>query len=220
METADITNKPQRRPTRLEDAKDDKLLDRLLSDAFVTLRREDDEIGSLLRKSHPKASLEGFNAGVLYWLYETTLAYLIFKAWLQNAAAHWEHKYPQYMQGPRGSKLKADLVLNRKEQPVWAFEAKWFPNTQSKMMKYLEHDVARLLRWAELEHRFLLVFWSGAAPNFEDDWVSRRDAVLANCGRLADVQPCWVDAFPADRVDVKPSREGYFAMAAFHIGTP
>jgi hypothetical protein len=219
MRMTEIPSKPPRRPMKLEGARDDKLLDRLLNDGLSALQREDDEIGTLLRKSHPKASLEGFNAGVLYWLYETTLAYLVLKAWLQSTPAHWEHQYPPYMQGTRGSKLKADLVVNRAGSPVWAFEAKWFPNTQAKMMGYLEHDVARLLRWVELERRFLLIFWSGAAPSFKEDWARRRDAVSQRCGRIAQVEPCWIDAFPADRHDLIPSREGYFAMGAFHIRT-
>jgi hypothetical protein len=90
--------------------------------------------------------------GLRYWLYEATLVYVIFRAWVSIEIVAWEYavgdkanRPSAFTDGRRGASEKCDLMLLGKDNtPEAAFEAKWWNTSASG--KSLLADVRKLRR--------------------------------------------------------------------------
>jgi len=97
--------------------------------------------------------------GLTYWLYETTLVYVIFKAWARSHDVKWD--WEPVHQGARGAPQHLDLWV-KEDGCELGFEAKWW-NTDAAR-PYLEHDASKLRRWmaalpAGRSRGSLMTFW-------------------------------------------------------------
>ena len=109
---------------------------------------------------------EGVNHGLLYWVFETTLVYAIFKEWIPTAVTLWEAAYHQ--RSATHLDLRVHPVPGQKS-PSWGFEAKWWQGTNKKYTEGLMNDARRLLDAAGLTDRFLLTFWSSPVERWKID---------------------------------------------------
>lgn len=136
--------------------------------AAEQLRHEDATLHAAMNDGHEATG--GYSdvaRGLTYWLFETTLVYIIFRAWVRRARVAWEHAVGRSSERPdafierrRGASEKCDLVLLDKEnKPVAAFEAKWWNTKLSG--KALLSDVSKLRRTCPTIDKFLLTFWWG-----------------------------------------------------------
>lgn len=134
--------------------------------AVDQLKTEDEVLNAAM--SQGKATTGGYvdvARGLTYWLFETTLVYIIFRAWVRSAHVAWEpavgpssERPDAYTERRRGASEKCDLVLlGNANSPVAAFEAKWW-NTEISG-KGLLSDVKKLRRTCPTIDKFLLTFW-------------------------------------------------------------
>ncbi len=87
------------------------------------------------------------NRGLSYPVFETTLAYILFRTWIARTGVTWEHRY-----ATQKHERHADLVLcGRDGSPETVIEIKWWPGNQRKGLAGLEADlidsVARSRVW-------------------------------------------------------------------------
>jgi hypothetical protein len=120
--------------------------------------------------------------GLTYWLFETTLVYIIFRSWAPLANVAWEHAVGEkrvrpsaFTDGRRGASEKCDLVLRGEGNvPRAAFEAKWWNSNAPAAGAMLQADVRKLRRTCAGTHKYLITFWWGTdAPTdtkVADDW--------------------------------------------------
>lgn len=134
--------------------------------AVDELQAEDEVLGSAMAKG--RAATGGYvdvARGLTYWLFETTLVYFIFRAWVRHDHVAWEHvvgpssdRPDAYTERRRGASEKCDIVLlGDTNSPVAAFEAKWWNSNLSG--KALLSDVKKLRRTCPGIDKFLLTFW-------------------------------------------------------------
>jgi len=175
-----------------------------------------------------------------YWLYETTLVYVIYKAWLPLAHVAWEYnpkhdkastKLPRPDESPQGKKPAkgpgtVDLaVLNKQGTQKWLFEAKWWRS--SKDTALVARDAGKLgdRRFGKkVNGRFLLTFWyswqekrwTGKYPTGEIAFLQRLPRRLA-----IKAKPVFLGAFPADcrweKKKLGDRYKPYFAMAVLEV---
>lgn len=181
------------------------LVSRLLVAAEAALAAEDSALALAFAKC-PDGKAGRENApGLTYWVYETTLAYVLFKAWLPLARVDWE---PRYSSDARGSSRLLDLRVwdpsTRRPRRSIAFELKWW-NAHSAG---LEADAVKL-RDATAEYRYILAFWW----NRPDAWTADRrhtDELAKRIGNLVHISQ-----FPTRGPQKDAAR--YFALAAFEV---
>jgi len=154
----------------------------LLDIAVDALRAEDEALRARLEGADDPGWYKNNNRGVLYWLFETTLVYSVFKAWAPRVHVAWEEGYP-------GSSEKADLVINPK---AWQeakpeikgglagthiFEAKWWNDESKKTMAAITGDLDKLRGWGGPCCRYLMTFWRSDADKLAADLEDARKAL-------------------------------------------
>jgi hypothetical protein len=198
----------------------------LLHEALVALRREDSDLRGLFENS--PCSYADVSHGLAYWLFETTIVYVIFKSWILIADVVWEAGYPANVDmRPRppeknpGNHATCDLriVGSEENRPDLWFEAKWWWNMTRERLNELNNDVGRLRRQcAEREDNdrgFLISFW----PSWtEDHWATDKDALKGTQGNADIGDLIYFGLFPTHHTEAdKQDPRGYFAMAVFEV---
>jgi hypothetical protein len=143
--------------------------------------------------------------GLTYWVYETTLVYTIWKAWLPEIEVNWEVKSNATKRGTKKKTQWFDLQLydGAVERHV---EAKWW-NTK---VNGVVSDINRLEE-VNAKSGLMLTFWWGI-----DVEADLRDAEK----KLTQIHPGWklayAAAFRADSWYARNQKaQGYFAMVAW-----
>ncbi|MDJ0783962.1 MAG: hypothetical protein QNJ22_18470 [Desulfosarcinaceae bacterium] len=156
------------------------------------------------------------NHGLGYDLFETTLVYFIFKAWIPLTRVAWE-------QGYEAPDLKwADLVVYDKDDaPKYVFEAKWWMHETQLKRKQLLKEAVKLLDWAGDHRRFLLTFWYSDYASLEEDLLAvddfRTDAHKSSNITFTKV---FFGAFPTEiQAEQWASRQGYFGMMVLEVAS-
>jgi hypothetical protein len=174
--------------------------------AMKILVAEDHALRDLFENSPCTRSreLDG-HPGLAYGLYETTLVYLLFKAWLPHVDLEWESAYSNK------PSHHCDLVVH---SPHLFFEAKWWGSMQGKTLNALGIDVQRLREVHDADGRFLLTFWW----NFDKDAAIDEQEIDGLAQRLneGDLHPRYYARF---RTVVRHKRQGdaHFSMCVFEI---
>jgi len=173
--------------------------------AMRALHKEDRALKKAF-ESCPSKSMVVSNKGLGYWLFESTLVYMIFKAWLPHGEVAWEAAY-------KNSRKKADLKVKVRGE-TWVIEAKWWPNTQKKTMKSLHSDINKMQK-LHRERRFLLTFWISPCRA----WSTERPEV-ENIG-MEGVALRYIGRFRTDMERTRGKGGGSnFALALFEVGAP
>jgi hypothetical protein len=108
------------------------------------------------------------NEGLAFRLYETSIMYVIYKAWLPRVPVAWDYE--------RGAVRGAiDLVVLDTvdhDRALWAFEAKWWNRESDE--KWLVADFDKLAAY-EASRRLVLALWFDCRANrdFNEDWTAR-----------------------------------------------
>jgi hypothetical protein len=199
-----------------------ELLTRLFPKALEALYNENQSLVDAF-KSAPRPLLDMYrkpphpalttNEGLVYWLFETTLVYSIFKAWIPLAHTVWEDRYPGR------SRRKIDLMV----RPVvgdfgttWGFEAKWCQPANDDSTFWLWDDAAKLVIARDLRERFVLAFWHSPLAR----WTTDSDGIRRTCGcrltygsGVAKLVPLYVGAV---LTKVASGEDHYFGFAVLH----
>jgi hypothetical protein len=166
--------------------------------ATVALQREDRALNLALRQNQTEAYAK-VNQGLGYWLYETTLVYVIFKAWAPMLHVVWD--WP----ASAGQKRRADLQILEDGKTSHAFEAKWC-NTGANAA--LKSDAQKIrTTFSGTPRRFLLAFWWNKVEKADADikWLEHQ------CAKDACNASGWfVGRFTTDvrRADASPNTVG------------
>jgi hypothetical protein len=148
--------------------------------ALAALKKEDES----LRDTFPQQGHEEVAHGLTYWLFETTLVYFIFKAWIPKTNVVWEHALEKdvrrrpdpNVEGRMGAHEKCDLVVMEGDQPIAAFEAKWWNVDGAKIRRSLLADAAKLRRHFPAEiAKYLITFWWSEGDTFAADTAAARE---------------------------------------------
>jgi hypothetical protein len=143
--------------------------------AAFALHQEDLLLRGALRARDAAAAYGNVAPGLTYWLYETTLVYLVFRAWAPHHFVAWDYTPVSASdgddrrsspEGRRGSgRQQMDLAVTIDNQS-WAFEAKWWNTPKSSAS--LADDAGRLDRWRRPDpggrKAFLMAFWWSEGP--------------------------------------------------------
>jgi hypothetical protein len=150
------------------------------------------------------------NQGLSYYLFETTLAYVIFKVWLSLGRVEWESSYPH-------SSEKADLVVFDQipqNRARWVFEAAWWWNYSRKQIDKLLYDADKLLTWPDADGRILLTFWYGKVDSWPKDSSKIEDVIAHEFNN--SVRREYFGAFACDCRDFS-NQQCYFGMMALLV---
>jgi hypothetical protein len=177
-------------------------MDVLLPAALQALEAEDRLLGlafaqgaSLQRKARPAE-------GLTYYLYETTLAYIIFRAWVPVVDVEWECRY---------TPGTCDLVVRGADTRNIYIELKWWNNAKPETLQGLRNDTERLRSVREGADCYLIAFWW----NYNDaDWERDRVEFVDKAHEL-DTEPMYLGRFSTRRERDVPAC--YFAMATFRV---
>lgn len=161
----------------------DKPLIQLLRIAGAALHEEERALNGAFAGSTERAFYQETPQGLAYWLYETTLVYLIFKRWVAMAPVVWD-----WDRGRRGGAL--DLVVRQRRARTkirYAFEAKWwnaggpalFANDDSKLQA-LSHG-----------RGFVMAFWWS-----ESSRLPKHDSAVGDFSRRAGWSRIYQATFP------------------------
>jgi len=130
-------------------------LRRLLRVAAKALQAEDQLLRAALEAQEDIQGTTIANGrGLTYWVYETTLVYTIWKAWLHEAHVEWEVKKEH-----NGSQKWFDLKL-RLPKPLLV-EAKWWNANTKAAMDAVASDIKKLEEAGPAESGLFLAFWWG-----------------------------------------------------------
>lgn len=187
------------------EARPSKLERLLLRRAAHALWEEDRRIAEAFAAS--PGDYTKTNQGLGYWLFETTLVYVIFKEWLRHCEAGWEVSYPDR------AAQKADLLVRERNEPKLVFEAKWWGGGSETERRGREGDVSRLLAWKEPVRRYQLLFWLNKQANRERD-VAELDDYVASV-KAATLQLTYLGRFPTHYAI--PDEPWLFSMAAIAV---
>jgi hypothetical protein len=202
--------------------------DRLFWAALAGLQAEDAALNQCFTKhtKYTKNAYRDVAHGLTYWLFETTLVYVIFKAWIPKVHVIWEHPLRQpkprrtSRSGRGGAFRKCDLIVKEGGKTVMAFEAKWWNDNTARTFASLEAD-AKKLRTAFPARanvdRYILSFWSG----WESDWVKDVDKANKLLARVNGLTLQRQDRFTTKHVDQNGKRmdprPGYFALGLIKV---
>ena len=133
------------------------VLERELRELFLTaakaLRKEDARLYQLMTNSVSSRNRRT-NKGLAYELFETTLVYIIFKAFLaKDKDVQWEAGYSKNRQH------KVDLAVGPSGSRI-LFEYKWWRDNQATTLQRIEYDIWKL-RKERAGQGFLVAFWWG-----------------------------------------------------------
>lgn len=212
---------------------EDKMLNPLMSEALFALYDEDKILFGQFLKAEQKFQefYEKADRGLAYWLFETTLVYTIFKAWIPKTCVEWEAKYPPKEKDVKTRlerhKIKnyqnktCDLIVTSNGKKKCLFEAKWWQNKQKKTVNGLKEDIIKMVRWKKGERCFLMTFWfSWIKGHWSGDIgdVKNFKKIKIDMQKY-EIKPFYLGAFPTDyrRNKKIPPGESYFAMVVFEI---
>jgi len=137
--------------------------------AAQALLQEDRALRARMRGSSAAADYQDDAAGLTYWLYETTLVYLVFRAWCLDHHVVWDWLGPGASSPGGRGKRQLDLVVELDDRRV-GFEAKWW-NTKAAGLSMC-HDAAKLRNWRcrrPNDNGYLMAFWWTDSARLEDD---------------------------------------------------
>ena len=163
-------------------------VDSLMKAAVAALRREDEELNTAL-SALDKRARSGLNRGLGYWLYETTLVYVVFKEWIR----HRHYVVWDWPNIDRGSK-RVDLRVRPKRKGEWGFEFKWC-NTGTST-NALEADAKKLREMMkdELSRGFLVgVWWNKCTSN---GVIAKDVKWIQDVAHHLEVTPRFFQTFP------------------------
>jgi len=170
--------------------------------AAHALRAMDASLNAAFVASRPlrREKLIEWNEGLAYHVFETTLVYEVFKAWLPISSVHWEPRYEG------GSQKRADLVVVD-DGSKRIFEFKWWLSNNKMVLKGLRQDVDKLRKVRDnTVERILVGLWWGW--NWEQD---QKDIERAN---LPNAPLAWLARFPTH---VQKRDNSYFAVAGLLV---
>lgn len=156
-------------------------------------------------------------AGLSYWLYETTLVYIIWRSWmLQGEAAAWDWtaKDLSSAQSPMhdAAREQLDLVLLGERGPRFIFEVKWWNDPSTKTRSAIEADINKLRRFSSSASTALLLFWletKAQSDGYEAEVAQfAKMNSLTNIGRLS---------FPASFREDNADQLGQFVIACLLV---
>jgi len=186
----------------------------LFDAALDALEKEDKALNACFKLTDATVA-----KGLTYWLFETTLVYVIFKAWLRHESVFWEHAIGDPTLRPKapvcgrsGAHEKCDLaIVDTAGTVVAAFEAKWWNDDSSKTWRALVDDANKLRRGFRQStvEKYLLTFWWGTESSWERDLKAAQDACAAD-GSLLLVH---ADRFATQLL----TGAGYFALGMIHV---
>ena len=186
-------------------------IDSLFDAALKALREEDEALRACFKTSDTTVA-----HGLTYWLFETTLVYFIFKAWLPKVNVLWEHtlekdvtRRPSTAAGRLGAHEKCDLAIKEDETVVAAFEAKWWNNNSRKTRDSLVEDANKLRRgFPPSVSKYLVTFWWG-----EKNW----DKDIAQATAACEEEGFELVKHGKFETKLLGERDGYFAMAFLKV---
>lgn len=174
---------------------DDVELRRLCETALTALYEEERALQSAFASANA-AFYAPDNHGLAYWLYETTLCYLIFKAWIPYTCVVWD--WAEARPGKRRGRSAIDLTVHDPDDRSrirFAFEAKyWMSEAQTP---WVLKD-AEKLAGASADRKFLIAFWRTDESQFGEynqkvtDVATRKHWMRIFSGRF----PCHVAGKP------------------------
>lgn len=147
----------------------------LFEAATAALEVEDTLLREAIRTGQPtKGGYANVAHGLSYWLFETTLVYFVFRAWVMRSRVAWEHavgpkatRANEYVEGRRGASEKCDLMLlDEHDKPRAAFEAKWWNCSAGD--KPLMNDANKLRRNCADLDKYILAFWWSVSRDGSD----------------------------------------------------
>lgn len=197
----------------------------LFDKAICALEKEDSKLNKLFEESELKGFYDNCSKGLSYWLFETTIVYIIFKSWIPNVKVVWEGSYfdtprkemlaHKHQYSVNKNQKKADLIIygndNEKEAII---EAKWWLCNNKKTLISLNDDINKLNKVNnESIQKYLLTFWYSPNEAYEDDIKDTKD--FENNEKVKRI---YFAKFPTDWVkNKKHSNESYFAMTIFNV---
>jgi hypothetical protein len=186
----------------------------LLIDGACALKKEDRELRRLLEKS-PYARKLKVNKGLAYTLFETTLVYLIFKAWLAKGKhVQWEMGYNE------NRRRKADLTVGSGKVSI-RIECKWWLDNKRKTVDGITADIKKL-RGERNGRRVLLTFWWGCEGDCRN-WGLIKDKMTIGkkLSPMRDsVFPIFMAKFPTsieNKAEQHHEHKQHFVIAAFEV---
>jgi hypothetical protein len=204
----------------------------LMRTAVHALKREDTELRAAFSALGKRAKA-GLNRGLGYWLYETTLVYIVFKEWIRRK----EHVVWDWPEGDE--RKRVDLRVQRKWKDQWGFEFKWCNTTKGTTA--LADDAIKLQQMIEkktLARGFLVAVWWNKRDARAPDGITYTDSQwMQDVAKDLEVDVRFVDTFPThivakempkigkrEIVGTRSMRSGrgvrgvhHFAVAAFEV---
>lgn len=207
----------------------DGVLTELMESAGQELAQENATLSELIEKAATQTS-KGHDAaygragrGLSYWLYEDTLVYLVWKAWVRlGKAVAWDWTVRD-LRGSRperpqnGDKQKIDLVVFGSDAaPRIAIEAKWWNLASAVPAMLADADKLADSQVLAGSDKYLMAFWwdlSSRMTTWPDavGKVTQRRPGLTYCGHVA---------FPAAFFGCGrhvPASEGRFAIGMIRV---
>jgi hypothetical protein len=188
-----------------------------LSDEDALLAKALTEVRA--RSAAHKQAFEHVGIGISYWLYETTVVYLIWRAWVTaGTAAAWDWTVADlegFQSGRDDGGLRFDLVVfGNSRKPELAFEAKWWNRDNAAARRALRDDAFKLRdsRILESAKKYLMVFWH--EPDHTE--AKYRDEVAAFC-KEERLRPAGDARFPARFRDGGSDVLGSFVIALLEV---
>ena len=203
MNVPDISSKHFDDTHDLEDRPE---LLRVLRVAARALQSEDQSLRSALEAQEDIARKISNGHGLTYWVYETTLVYTIWKAWLRETKVSWE---VAKRTGDKDPIKWFDLRLEIGGQEILV-EAKWWNSAANKALSQVLSDIDKLEGARETNAALLLTFWWGVELGQDLEKATR--AIGAH-GPKCSLKYC--AAFRADSEFARKRGPGYFAVVAW-----
>jgi len=189
----------------------DPQLSVLLPAALRALHAEDRILAAAFDAAPRSDRWRDTNHGLGYWLFETTLVYTIFKAWIPIAETQWEAPFATKDDRRRW----ADLVVFDGQRARLVFEAKWWMT--NAVRPSLVSDLNKLREWREVDRRMMLCFWR--SPRSAEQWERDIGDVRTFCKHQGEAL-IYAGAFPTDEHRTRDARGSYFAMAVIDAREP
>lgn len=209
-------------------------LEQLADIAKAGLEEEDKLLSGLLSKQVPASAESGSAAkkrafgrvgrGLSYWLYETTLVYLVWRSWIKEgvpAALDWtvaDLSFGEKTASKLSKGRRFDLVVFDDNNIRFAFEAKWWNNSSKGTRAQLRRDANKMRKEPMLAaaDKYLLVFWHETAAQTQTHLAEVEGFCRDQNLRLA--MP--LKTFPASHWVAKPEarhENGLFVIGALQV---
>lgn len=198
----------------------DSPLPRLFRAALRGIKEEMSQLGRAFAQapnSHHDFYKKG-DHGLGHWLFESSLPYTVFKAWIPFVQVTWEKPYED-------GAAPFDLVVYEENgshnTKSWTFETKWWMDRIDATTLALKTDFSHMEQWKEeRERRILLGCWYWTKEAFDE----RRDEIrvfkretAAHMGH-GEIELLALGAFPVDFHHVESlDEEGYLCMGFFRV---